>query len=640
MQINVAESRDSVFVVQVRGYTMRRTRVASSEQMMWNLPEKACVRCVVNPNIISTDSADVDCEATCLGHDGSAGNEEAELDFVSRHMRVCLQEHTGSIEEQNVCTESILIPRFLSETALGPDASASLKLIVLDNGNYLKKDISVPANIVAMLRVDTLQRTYRDMQNQVQTKVSLLSRMHYMRREDLLRLRTLTGNDLDETVMAVALEIICANARDVHGGWLQVLQLYIDRQGGRGAMRSSLRAETSAKVLMGCTVHTCGACAHSLAGHDTDAELTQLENVCYAAKQCGVERCAGTLVNMRKPLCNLGNYLTSELHSVRVLLQALWIMITDKISSTVELTHKRREEFQIKWPMKSMQQTTCTAKDSIVSMAATMTSLLGAVSHLMQDVSLSNGHSSANVDARAHARYIMVLAATTNMLSAVMLWPVYQAIVLQKFVACTATDVTYTIMRVADAASNGRQPQLTIKFRDNMDEAAETAGVALCLTEDVRQSLEDAGVRVKQVSANKNMKGANKITRIITDAISSTIDTVLAAKVQFAYHVADIWCAWTAAVIKGMMDIAQTVDWERCKLPVVDTGMRSLGGCPCNDKPYSIPVQQKSDTWTETGFWCSGLLMLNEGDGSDRLVWKLFKRASCIARQTRREYAQ
>jgi hypothetical protein len=349
----------------------------------------------------------------------------------------------------------------------------------------------------------------------------------------------------------------------------------------------------------------------------------QLENICYAAKQCGVERCAGTLVNMRKPLCNLGKYLTSELQSVCVL-QALCSTITDKISSQVELTHKRREEFQIKWPAKSMQQTTCTAKDSIVSMAATFTSMLGVVSHLMQDVSLSNEHSSANVDARAHSLYIMVLVSTTNLLSAVMLWPVYQTVVLQKFVACTATDVTYTLLRVAEAGSNGKQPQLSIKFKDNMDEAAETAGVALCLTEDVRQSLEDAGVRVQQVSTDKKMKEENKITRIILDAISSTIDTVLAAKVQFTYHVADIWCTWTAGVIKGVMDIAQTVDWERCKLPVVDSGMRSLGGCPCNNKPYSIPQQQKSATWTERGFWCSGLLMLNEGDGSDRLVWNPF----------------
>jgi hypothetical protein len=152
-----------------------------------------------------------------------------------------------------------------------------------------------------------------------------------------------------------------------------------------------------------------------------------------------------------------------------------------------------------------MQQTTCTAKDSIVSMAATFTSMLGAVSHLMVDISLSNGHSAANVDTRAHARYIMVLAATTNLLTAAMLWPVYQAIVLQKFVACTATDVSYTISRVVDAGSNGMQPKMVITFRDNMDQAAESSGVATCLTEDVRQSLEDAGARIKDMQGGTRL---------------------------------------------------------------------------------------------------------------------------------------
>ena len=39
-------------------------------------------------------------------------------------------------------------------------------------------------------------------------------------------------------------------------------------------------------------------------------------------------------------------------------------------------------------------------------------------------------------------------------------------------------------------------------------------------------------------------------------------------------------------VLRNKKHIVQTVDWDRCKLPVVDTGMRSLGGCPCHDKPY------------------------------------------------------
>ena len=70
-------------------------------------------------------------------------------------------------------------------TALGPDDSATLRLRVLDNGYFLNKDVRVPVNVVAMLCADSLHRSHRDMQNQVQTKVSLLSRVHYMRAEDL-----------------------------------------------------------------------------------------------------------------------------------------------------------------------------------------------------------------------------------------------------------------------------------------------------------------------------------------------------------------------------------------------------------------------------------------------------------------------
>jgi len=209
-----------------------------------------------------------------------------------------------------------------------------------------------------------------------------------------------------------------------------------------------------------------------------------------------------------------------------------------------------------------MQQTTCTAKDTIVSMAATITSLLGAVSHIMLDVSLANGHSSTNIDARAHARFIMVLAATTNMLSAVMLYPVYAMIVFQKFITCTVTDVSASIMRVVDAAGNKKQPSMSIKFKDNMDEATEKAGVATCLSE-VKQSLEDAAGRFQITGKqDKTFKDENKIMRLIKDAISNAIDTVLVAKIQYIYHVYDIWLPWARGVVKGVMDFAQTIDWR------------------------------------------------------------------------------
>ena len=93
--------------------------------------------------------------------------------------------------------------------------------------------------------------------------------------------------DSGKTLESVVLEIMCGNARDVHGGWMNVFMLSVNNKegGGTGAsLRSSLQAETSATVSMKCSIRTCAACAHSTAGHDLDAELMQLENTCYAAK--------------------------------------------------------------------------------------------------------------------------------------------------------------------------------------------------------------------------------------------------------------------------------------------------------------------------------------------------------------------
>ncbi len=102
----------------------------------------------------------------------------------------------------------------IAVTALGPGDSATLRLRVLDNGYFLNKDVRVPVNVVAMLRADSLQRSYRDTQNQVQTKVSLLSRVHYMCVEDLQLLRSVASSEMQNAVIAVVLEIISANARD------------------------------------------------------------------------------------------------------------------------------------------------------------------------------------------------------------------------------------------------------------------------------------------------------------------------------------------------------------------------------------------------------------------------------------------
>ena len=52
---------------------------------------------------------------------------------------------------------------------------------------------------------------------------------------------------------------------------------------------------------------------------------------------CAVARCAGTLVNLRKPLCNLGSVFAAEIHGARVVLQSCWHVLTDSVGAVVEV---------------------------------------------------------------------------------------------------------------------------------------------------------------------------------------------------------------------------------------------------------------------------------------------------------------
>jgi hypothetical protein len=108
------------------------------------------------------------------------------------------------------------------------------------------------------------------------------------------------GADLD-----VALEIPLVNGGEVDGAWMHVLAFRLQAQGVAASERNWLQAETTVKMIMNCSILNCAACVYSQ-GTET-AGLYELQNLCNAAQQCGVERCAGTLVNMRKPLYNLGN---------------------------------------------------------------------------------------------------------------------------------------------------------------------------------------------------------------------------------------------------------------------------------------------------------------------------------------------
>lgn len=604
VQVDVADSESSQIAVRAYGFSIQV--VKNKAVPGWSAPVPVCVECVFNsdPAIFTT----AQCEACAL--DGPS------MEFVRQHVRLCMrQEPEASPREVPLaCADGLELPT-LENSAAGfvtqaQEAQATLRTSA---GSKL---LRVPASTLNVLRNDARNGAYMDMQQKAHARVSIVSSVAYPPASRLVALRNISAN---MPAKAVELEVITVNAQQSQGAWIHVLSLKVDAQGVNGAQRNWLRSSAHASVSINCSIRSCGACAYTTEGRRLQS-LRALENLCYAAQQCGIERCAGTLVNMRKPLCNLGNVLASDLHQVRVLLQGLWGAIADNIAMIVELTHERREQYQIKWPEKLVRQEACTAKDTLISAAATITSVFGALSHLMQDVSLHNGFVGSNVDARVHARYIMVLTATTNMLSSVIMWPVYQGLVVQKFFSCTTNDLLLKI----DTLIGSGNGQISLRFGDpRAAKAIEQAGIAFCLSEEVSQALQDTGVRVREAGAagGKGDPAVLSVMRKLTDAVSLSIDFGLSTYIQWAYHTMDIWLAWGSSVLKGMMDVAQTADWQNCKLPVVDSGLQSIGMCVCGDHEYSIAAEDKQKNWQQQAFWCSGFLLLNAGDGSDVTVW-------------------
>lgn len=112
----------------------------------------------------------------------------------------------------------------------------------------------------------------------------------------------------------------------------------------------------------------------------------------------------------------------------------------------MELSESRR--YEIAWPEDSFVAVTCQAKDSAVHLAATFTSIAGAIGVAEQkrktnEMLVINRGSS--VDTQVHAGVLhMTLTAVSNLLSSVMLAPIYTMIAIKKVISCTANDAVVT----------------------------------------------------------------------------------------------------------------------------------------------------------------------------------------------------
>ena len=58
-------------------------------------------------------------------------------------------------------------------------------------------------------------------------------------------------------------------------------------------------------------------------------KTVKLQALCYAAQQCAVVRCVGTVVNQNRPLCNIGLVMASHAESSLLMMMGAWTIFTE-----------------------------------------------------------------------------------------------------------------------------------------------------------------------------------------------------------------------------------------------------------------------------------------------------------------------
>tara|TARA_B100001540_G_scaffold284144_1_gene276205 strand:- start:10377 stop:28151 length:17775 start_codon:yes stop_codon:yes gene_type:complete len=407
------------------------------------------------------------------------------------------------------------------------------------------------------------------------------------------------------------LNLILVGRVSVQQSWLHNIYLELQRS---STSTNSVKSRLLGGVLrqqivttqIDCSVDSCGGCASSA----RSAAEVDLQNKCYAAANCAVGKCVGTRVNLRRPLCNMGQHVASVLDMTRVGLHGGWLAAANMIVVTVELSEQRRQEYRITFPQEVFTSTMCNAKDTIVEGVSILTSVGGGVLSVIHNKrlpGLSYDANDAALDVRVHGKQIMFVAALTNFLSSIFMAPLYVAIALAKTIDCRVDSFLVILNRFATQAGSD---VLVLRGTAEQDELTDYL-VGMCMSK---------YGDVAALDAKENSNVGAFVSQILTD--------VQSLKKSYFFepwiHGIDAGIAWVIGVVTGAMDMAQVIDWDNCKLPV--TSMKQRGRCACEDKAMTIPAPQRH-AMAGVGshaFWCSGLLLLTNIDGSDLLIWNKY----------------
>jgi len=417
----------------------------------------------------------------------------------------------------------------------------------------------------------------------------------------------------------LSIDVPLTGRGQVSDTWLQNVRLKLEAGSMELKVGASFTTAQRLEMVVNCTVTTCVGC------HGRGPLEVDLQNKCFAAASCGIAKCVGTPVNMKRPMCQIASLLGLQIAFVRVSMQSFWDFFSRSIITIVELTQSRRKLYEISTPQEKTMATICGAKDGIIQSFAMFGALYVQIPAETLDSASREPLSLQEI--RYNTQRVMVATAVVELLSQIGLGAVYVPLVSSKVMQCQLNDAFLVIEGIATMIAEGTTHAEIVKFRmgsqkfDNINEYA----VGMCLTDKFKQDMRDIADPAREQSMLSGMQ----------DILDGVIGLVTTEKYGITAMSLDALFAWVLGMLSGTINLLQVIDSANCRLPAIDALV--VGSCVCSDKPARIPERQRSSKQIDA-LWCRGPLMMTSVLGNDVLVWNPYSLTELLAHNKVQEY--
>lgn len=312
--------------------------------------------------------------------------------------------------------------------------------------------------------------------------------------------------------------------------WLQVMKIVVDVTGAAsGTMEVGIPARLDVKVRRKCSLENCVGC-RDLA----------LQRLCYAASECQIARCIGTTVHQRRPLCSIGMNLAATVQNQLSLVEGAWFIISETMVAVLSMSGGVNAPQNITWPDKAFFAYICSAKDMTSTSISIVTSSLNGLVQSIGESPMAQA-SQPQISNNAFILFSMTMAATTNFLNQIAMFPLYSLIATQKIFVCNANSIL--------AVMGNDKKSVTIG--DAALQSASDKATGKCISQYFEESSLGTGT------------GTDNNKTLINAAINRIVETFTAMKLEMLIHPMDAGLTWLQGVVFGLQDIIQTIDRNR-----------------------------------------------------------------------------